>query len=165
MAKPGSQSYIAKRSGQVPGTISGAVKGMEKDGYVRTRKEGASTFVSLKPTTGAAVGIELGFHHTAVVARRAEQGINEAIIRTVEQGAASGVDQWLPDVAEAVKQAVARLGEEEIITIGLGIPRIVDPKSGRLLPPMLPPWNHADDPGKRSRSGCESAAPGWPPQP
>jgi predicted NBD/HSP70 family sugar kinase len=146
MAKPGTQAYIAKRSGKVPATISAAVRDLEKDGYVRTRKDGASTFVSLPPTVGAAVGIELGFHHTAVVARRVEQRIDEAATRHVGEGAANGVNRWLPDVADAIWDAIAELGEEEITAIGLGIPRVVDPRSGKLLPPILPPWTYGDDP-------------------
>lgn len=146
MAKPGSQAYIAKRVGQVPATVSGAVRELEEAGYVRTRREGASSFVSLRPTIGAAVGIELGFHHTAVVARRVEQSLDEATTRTVDSGAANGANRWLPDVSDAIRDAVADLGEEEIITIGVGIPRIIDPRSGKLLPPILPPWSYADDP-------------------
>jgi predicted NBD/HSP70 family sugar kinase len=146
MAKPGSQAYIANRSGQVAATVSGFVKDMEKAGYVSTRKDGASTFVSLRPTTGAAVGVELGFHYTAVVARRVEQRRDEAVIKTIESGAAHGRGRWLPDVTEAIRDAVAVLGEEEIVTIGMGIPRIVDPRSGKLLPPFLPPWAYGDDP-------------------
>jgi predicted NBD/HSP70 family sugar kinase len=146
MAKPGSQAYIAKRAGQVPATVSGAVKELENAGYVSTRRDGASIFVSLRPTAGAAVGIELGFHYTAVVARRVEQGLDDAATRTVDSGAANGANRWLPEVTEAIRDAVADLGDEEIITIGIGIARIVDPRSGKLLPPILPPWSYADDP-------------------
>lgn len=146
MAKPGSQAYIARRAGKVPATVSGAVKELEKAGLVRTRKEGTAIIVSLRPTVGAAVGIELGFHQTAVVARRADQAIDEAVTKTVDQGAANGVNRWLPDVTEAIRDAVADLGEEEITTIGLGIPRMVEPRSGKLLPPFLPPWSYGDDP-------------------
>jgi len=164
MAKPGSQAYIAKRAGKVPATVSGAVKDLEMRGYVRVLREGASTVVSLKPTVGAAVGIELGFHYTAVVARRAEQSLDEAIRKTVDSGAANGVNRWLPEVAEAIREAVADLGEEEITTIGLGIPRIVDPRTAKLLPPYLPPWNYGDDPAyllaeKLRERGARLAAP------
>jgi len=164
MAKAGSQAYIAKRSGQVPATVSNAVKQLTEAGYVYTRKDGAANVVSLKPTVGAAVGIELGFHHTAVVARRVEQSIDEAATRHVDQGAANGANRWLPDVTEAIRDAVAELGEEEIVTIGLGIPRIVDPRSGKLLPPILPPWNYSDDPAfmlaeKLRERGARLAAP------
>jgi predicted NBD/HSP70 family sugar kinase len=146
MAKPGSQAYIAKRSGQVPATVSSAVREMEKAKYIYTRKDRTANVVSLMPTVGAAVGIELGFHQTAVVARRVEQSIDEATTRHVDQGAANGANRWLPDVAEAIRDAVADLGEEEITTVGLGVPRIVDPRSGKLLPPVLPPWTYSDDP-------------------
>jgi predicted NBD/HSP70 family sugar kinase len=137
---------------------------MTEAGYVHTSKQGTAQVVRLRPTVGAAVGIELGFHHTAVVARRVDQSIDEATTRHMEQGAANGSSRWLPDVTELIRGALAELGEEEIVTIGLGIPRIVDPRSGKLLPPVLPPWTRSDDPAhmlaeKLRERGARLAAP------
>jgi predicted NBD/HSP70 family sugar kinase len=146
MARPGPQSYLSNRSGLSTGTVSSAVTELEQRGYVQTTKTGNRNVVTLPPTRGAAVGIELGFHYTAVVARRVEQSIDEARIQVRQVGAAFGKSRWLPDMAEAVRDAVADLGEEEIVAIALGVPRIVDPRSGTLLPPYLPPWSYGDDP-------------------
>ncbi|MGH3278419.1 MAG: ROK family transcriptional regulator [Trebonia sp.] len=146
MARPGSQAYLSNRSGLSPGTVSAAVTELEQRGYVRTTKTGSKSLVTLPQTRGAAVGIELGFHYTAVVARRVEQSIDEARTQVRQVGAAYGKNRWLPDMAEAVRDAVADLGEEEIVAIALGVPRVVDPRSGTLLPPYLPPWGYGDDP-------------------
>jgi predicted NBD/HSP70 family sugar kinase len=146
MARPGPQSYLSNRSGLSPGTVSSAVTELEQRGYVQTTRTGNRNVVTLPPTRGAAVGIELGFHYTAVVARRVEQSIDEARIQVRQVGAAFGKSRWLPDMAEAVRDAVADLGEEEIVAIALGVPRVVDPRFGTLLPPYLPPWSYGDDP-------------------
>lgn len=147
MTKPGSQAELSFRSGLSEGTVSSAIPDLQRKGHVVADKDGKRNFVSLPPTTGAAVGVELGFHYTAVVARRVEQGIDEAKTKTVPVGAvAAGAYRWRPDVAEAIRDVVAELGEEEIASVGLGIPRVVDPRSGQLLPPILPPWRDGDDP-------------------
>ena len=148
MAKPGPQAYLIKRSGLSAGTVSAAVGELEQRGYVRTARTGNRNrnVVTLPPTRGAAVGIELGFHRTAVVARRVEQPIDEARVQVREVGAADRRARWLPDMAEAVRDAVADLGEDEIVAIALGVPRVVDSRSGALLPPYMPPWSYGDDP-------------------
>ena len=63
-------------------------------------------------------------------------------------GAASGQDRWLEDVAQAVRDAVDDLGEDDIVAVGLGVPRLVDPHTGQLVPPVLPPWKEGDDPAQ-----------------
>jgi predicted NBD/HSP70 family sugar kinase len=157
MAKPGNQAYLAKWAGLSQSTVSGAVTELANKGYVvrpdkpdkeagKGDKEAQKAVVSLTATTGAAVGVELGFHYTAVVARRVEQSPDQARTATVDSGAAYGTHRWLPDVAGAIREAVADLGEDDIVAIGLGIPRIVDPRSGKLLDPVLPPWTYGDDP-------------------
>jgi predicted NBD/HSP70 family sugar kinase len=157
MAKPGNQAYLAKWAGLSQSTVSGAVTDLVSKRYVvrpdkpdkeagKGDKDAQKAVVSLTATTGAAVGVELGFHHTAVVARRVEQSPDQARTATVGAGAAHGTHRWLPDVANAIRDAVADLGEDDIVAIGLGIPRIVEPRSGTLLDPVLPPWTYGDDP-------------------
>jgi predicted NBD/HSP70 family sugar kinase len=145
MAKPGSQAFLASRASLAASTVSAAVADLEARGYV---VRDSVKNISLPVTTGAAVGVELGYHYTAVVARRADQSTHQAKTVTVSAGAAHGTHRWLPDVAEAVREAVSELGEDDIVTIGLGVPRIIDPQSGKLLGPMLPPWIYGDDPAQ-----------------
>jgi len=102
----------------------------------------------LARTTGAAVGIELGFRYAAVVARRVEQNYDSARVELCQVGAAAGTERWVGDVATSVTDAVSALGEEEIAAIGLGVPRIVHPRTGRLVPPFMPPWHEGEDPAQ-----------------
>jgi predicted NBD/HSP70 family sugar kinase len=146
MTKPGSQVYLSRRSGLAPGTVSSAVSEMEQRGWVSTKKIGNSNIVGLQPTTGAAVGVELGYHYTAIVARRAEQPIDQVRTRTLPYGAVFGAERVFPDIADAICEVVTELGEEEIATVGLGVPRIVDPVGNVLVPPILYPWVNGDDP-------------------
>jgi predicted NBD/HSP70 family sugar kinase len=148
MAKSGSQAYLSRRSGLSQATVSALVSDLEKKEWVTVTKAGKTSFVEVAPTTGAAVGIELGFRHTAVVARRVEQPYDHAKVSLARAGAAQATGRWLPGVAEAVRDAVTELGEDEIAAIGLAIPRVVDPISGTLMPPVLPPWTSSENPAQ-----------------
>jgi predicted NBD/HSP70 family sugar kinase len=148
MAKSGSQAYLSRRSGLSQATVSTLVGELENKHWVTVTKTGKTSYVEVAPTTGAAVGIELGFRHTAVVARRVEQPYDYAKVSLARVGAAQGPGRWLPGVAEAVRDAVTELGEEEIAAIGLAVPRVVDPTSGTLTPPVLPPWASSDNPAQ-----------------
>ena len=90
----------------------------------------------------------MGFRYSAVVARRVEQSYDQARIRLRPVGAAAGTTRWVGEVADAVREAVASLGEEEIAAIGLGIPRIISPRYGKLVSPALPPWEAEDRPAQ-----------------
>ena len=167
MARAGTQAYLARRSGLSAGTVSDAVKELAASGFVLVaEKDGRSKPVTLARTTGAAVGIELGFHNSAVVTRRVEQSYEQAKVQLCSVGAASGQDRWIEDVVQAVLDAVDELGGGDIVTVGLGIPRLVDPHSGKLVPPVLPPWNDGDDPARmladelKERMGTRLLTPG-----
>jgi predicted NBD/HSP70 family sugar kinase len=146
MARSGSQAYLSRRSGLSQATVSTLVGELERKGWVT--KAPKVSRVEVAPTTGAAVGIELGFRHTAVVARRVEQPYDYAKVNLARVGAAQSGGRWLAGVAEAVWDAVTELGEDEIAAIGLAVPRVVNPKSGTLMPPPLPPWSSADNPAQ-----------------
>ncbi|HUI60619.1 MAG TPA: ROK family transcriptional regulator [Steroidobacteraceae bacterium] len=165
MARPGTQAYLSRRSGLSQGTVSDAVRDLEAIGYVHSDKDGRSKAVTIARTTGAAVGIELGFRYAAVVARRVEQSYDDAQVKLCSAGAAMGAGRWVEEVARAVRDAVTELEEEEIAAIGLGVPRVVDPQTGELAPPFMPPWAEGENPAEmladelRSGSGPTFVAP------
>lgn len=144
MANPGSQAYLARRSGLSEGNVSDAVKEL-KDVLV-TEERGRENIIRLPYTVGAAVGIELGFSNFAVMARRADQGYQDVKVELDSYGAAKERDRWASTVADAVREAVSAVGEDEIVSVGLGVPRIVDPRRGALVSPALPPWVEGDAP-------------------
>jgi predicted NBD/HSP70 family sugar kinase len=147
MANPGSQTNLAQRSGLSDGTVSAAVRELEGRKWLAVdRPTAREHLVRVAEVAGAAVGIELGFHLSVVVARRASQTYDQAVSREVGVGAAGRDGRWVSDVADAVRHVVSELGEEDIAAIGLGVPRMVDPQLGVLVPPALPPWHEGDDP-------------------
>jgi predicted NBD/HSP70 family sugar kinase len=149
MARPGTQAYLSRRSGLSPGTVSDAVRDLAAKGFVVVAdKDGRSKPVTIAKTTGAAVGIELGFRYSAVVTRRADQRREESEVRRCSVGAAAGTERWVAEVADAVQEAVDNLGEEDIAAIGLGVPRVVNPPDAALVPPALPPWKQGDNPAQ-----------------
>lgn len=148
MAKSGPQAYLSRRSGLSQASVSTIVGDLQSSGWVTVTKTSRESHVAVAPTVGAAVGIELGFRHTAVVARRVEQSHEHVTVKLARVGAAQGTGSWLPGVAAAVREAVNDLGEEEIAAIGLAVPRAVAPSSGTLVPPALPPWNANENPAQ-----------------
>lgn len=148
MARPGNQAYLSRRSGMSAAAVSDAVKDLAGSDAVVTQKDGRDTIVTMARTSGAAVGIELGYQHTAIVARRVDQLYNEAVVRVCQVGAARGAAGWLSAVVENVGAVVTELGERDVVTLGLGVPRMVDPRDGTLTPPLLPPWDNGEHPAK-----------------
>lgn len=143
MVNPGPQVYLSKRTRLSTATVSAAVADLAREGLVR-----ADRVIAMTPTAGSAVGVELGFRHCVVVARRVEQSYADAQVQVRQVGALMGAQRWVEEVADAVSEAVGELGEEEIAAIGLGIPRMVNPQTGKLAPPFMPPWNDGEDPAQ-----------------
>lgn len=148
MARPGNQAYLSRRSGLSAGTVSEAIPELEKKGLIRTAKQGKNKNVWMAETAGVAVGIELGFQFTAIVARRVEQRHDEAKTKVCHVGAAKGSANWLTEMSDGIREVVSELGQdvEDIASVGLGIPRMVHPPSGTLTPPLLPPWDTDENP-------------------
>src|SRR5579863_3756890 len=147
MARPGNQTYLSRRSGLSQAAVSEAVTELEEAGSVRRRGEGRDNIVEMAPTTGVAVGVELGYQHTAIVARRVDDPYDRAKFRYFEVGA-TRTGMWLEDTANGIRDAVAEVtgDSNDLATIGLGIPRMVVPRTGDLAPPLLPPWNSQRNP-------------------
>jgi predicted NBD/HSP70 family sugar kinase len=151
MARSSNQTELVHRSGMSSATVSGVVSELVQDGVVCSERRGRDTVVAMKPTHGVAVGVELGFQHTALVARRVHQSFTEVAVRTADVGGNSGEQRWLEAVVDLIYDIASQTGDgpEELTSIGLGIPRMVDPRTQQLTPPLLPPWENVADPALR----------------
>lgn len=162
MIKPGTQAELARRTGRSEGTISEAVRALRQEGdrispVFQPKQGDRNELVRMAATRGVAVGVELGFQHTYFVARRVDQTDNEAQTFTGEFGAATAERQWPTMVAREIKRLAERVGDgtDRVATVGLGVPRVVDPATGRLLPPLLPPWEGQESPGGALQTALE----------
>jgi predicted NBD/HSP70 family sugar kinase len=150
MATSSNQADLVRRSGMSSATVSSVVSELVADGIVQTTRRGQNVMVSMTPTTGIAVGVELGFRNTAVVARRVHQPFTEARVRTLQVGGNNGQQRWLEAAAGLIRDVASDTGSglDELATIGLGIPRVVHPRTQQLTPPLLPPWESSADPAR-----------------
>ncbi|MBR7832954.1 ROK family protein [Actinospica durhamensis] len=147
MAKPGSQRDLVRRTGRSKAMISSAVQELRASNVFLPRRGGREDVVRMGPTHGVVVGVELGFQHTYIVARRVDQDYDQAMSAVLETGAEAAV--WPATVAARIRDLVGLVGDgaEELTTVGLAIPRMVDPRTQELTPPLLPPWENQPAPG------------------
>lgn len=156
MARPGHQSELAKRAELSNATVSDAVQALRKAGIVTVLRTGRESLVSLAPTEGLAVGVELGYIKSIIVARRFHLSHEQARSEVLSVGAVDGPGVWVPRIVERI---VGLAGEQplDIATIGLGVPRMVDPRTLALTPPVLPPWREGDNPAAALEAGLHAA--------
>lgn len=147
MVKPGTQAQLSRRAGYSPGLVSEAIKELALEGIV-DRSRGDK--VRLASMRGVAVGIDIGFNHTSVVARRLDQPTEEARSQRQEPGVNVGLRELRPTVLAMVEEVVAETGQSmaDVVSAGLAVPRMVDSRTGRFTKPVLPPWEPGDDPAR-----------------
>jgi predicted NBD/HSP70 family sugar kinase len=151
MARSSNQADLGTRSETSNATVSSIMDELERNGIVRRERRGRDIIISMEPTTGVAVGIELGYRNTAVVARRVDQHYeDDAVVRTTGVGGNNGLRGWLDPVVSLIFDVASEVGDGPggLTTIGLGIPRMVDPRNQQLTRPLLPPWEDVPDPAK-----------------
>ncbi|MCI3226186.1 ROK family protein [Streptomyces sp. NP-1717] len=152
MIKADTQAGLSRRTSLSGGTVSAIVREMASEGtlLVEKNENGArGSLVRLCRTSSVAVGVHIGFNHTRVVARRLDQGFDDLHPgASSESGANSGLERVLPDIRRMVDEAVRHVGgsrESDIISLGVAVPRMIDPRTGGFTTPVLPPWHANDD--------------------
>ncbi|TDD24881.1 ROK family transcriptional regulator [Nonomuraea diastatica] len=148
MARSATKKQLEQRTGRSEITIYNEVKALREQGIAEPAERGGSQEIRLSPLSGVAVGVELGYQHTVVIARRAHQAHDDAETEFINVGAAYGQDAWLGAAARAISAVVGRVsdGRDGLATIGMGIPRVVNPQDQTLVPPLLPPWDGSENP-------------------
>jgi len=157
MIRPGNQADLAKRSGVVAATVGNILGSLER--HVQRDRDGREVKVSLKPLRGIAVGVELGYHRSVVVARRIDA--SDEVTLECDRGAKDGADRWAPEVLAKLGGVLESLGEpfEDIATAGLGVPGVVDPRHGTMVPPRLPLWRGDENPANVLQAALRERAP------
>lgn len=151
MVKPDRQSRLARRLGVSQATVSTLIKELAESGIVEgDSARPSSGGVRLRPTRGVAVGIDLGFNHVTVIARRVDEPYDRLVSRTSDNGANRGLDRLLPEIQQMVSDAVAETGQhlDGIVSAGVAVPRMINPRDERFTTPILPPWTSDDQPAR-----------------
>ncbi|MEU4801828.1 ROK family transcriptional regulator [Actinosynnema sp. NPDC023587] len=151
MVKSDRQSQLSRRTGLSGGQVSQTIQDLTQEGVVEVDAPGggrAKGKVRLSRMRGVAVGVDLGFNHTSVVARPVGEPHDRIVVKRDDFGANAGIRRLLPNVLRLVREAVedTNQGMSDVVSAGLGVPRMVDPRTGRFATPVLPPWEPEDDP-------------------
>ncbi|HEU5157537.1 MAG TPA: ROK family protein [Streptosporangiaceae bacterium] len=161
MIRQGNQADLARLCGISQPSVTTALKKLEALGIVRRTEEGREKLSRLERANGVAVGVELGRQRSAVVARRIDSPQENPAREMLKFGAKDGSESWSTKIVEEIRYVVDQLNEsfDDVATVGLAIPRMVHPITGRLTPPMLPPWTQDADPARMLRDRLRAGAP------
>lgn len=145
MEKPSNQADIARRLAMSSAHVNAAVHALKKQGILKVGRE-----VSLAPEVGeaVAVGVDLGFNHTTVIARRVDRPFDQVVEVRNEFGARRQLSKMLGDISDLIDEALAGTGlpRERVLSAGVAVPRMIDPRTGTFTAPILPPWKRDDRP-------------------
>lgn len=155
MIKSDRQSRIARRSGLSQASISTAVQELTESGVLENdrgadRTRGRSAAVRLVPLRGVAVGVDISHDHVTVVARRVDQQFDRIYVQQRGDGANWGLPRLLPAIKSMIAEAVEETGQslDDVVSAGVSVPRMIDPRSGRFTTPVLLPWHEQDEPAE-----------------
>ncbi|MBW4716283.1 ROK family transcriptional regulator [Saccharothrix obliqua] len=151
MVKSDRQSQLVRRTGLSGAQVSQSVQELVKDGVLEVDAPGSGRArgrVRLSRMRGVAVGVDVGFNHISAVARPVGDPHDRIAVRREGSGANIGFRRLLPSVLRLVREAVEETnqGMADVVSAGLAVPRMVDPRTGRFTTPVLPPWETDDDP-------------------
>ncbi|MFD4670524.1 ROK family transcriptional regulator [Lentzea sp. NPDC058450] len=161
MVSPATQVKLAKFTNLSQATVSGIVQELQRDGIVvvdGTDSERGKK-VSLTPVRGVAIGVEVSYDSIVVAARRVDGPHVEA--DGSSRGAEHGSQAWIRECVQLIKDVVRRtgLGESDIVSIGLGVPAGIEPRTGTVSQVAWAlDWQRGMDPG----AGLREHFPGIP---
>jgi predicted NBD/HSP70 family sugar kinase len=154
IAGPGTQVSIARQTRLSQATVSGIIADLQKEGIVRADSaEGErGKRIRLGPVRGVAIGVEVNHNGLTVAARRLDNPTVQ--YESIEFAADQGGSLWVRESVRLIKDLVADIGLDEsyILSIGLGVPAAVDPRTARVTQVAASlSWDLSGEPGARFR--------------
>jgi predicted NBD/HSP70 family sugar kinase len=139
MIQPATQTRLSQLTGLSPATVSTIVKELQEEEIIYSEATGGERArrVRLGPVHGAAVGVDLGYTHVTVMVRRLDRDEERSQIAKV--GSDQGTRTWVSQAARLVKDELGNvgLGLGDVVSIGMGAPGGVDPRTGELTQAAL----------------------------
>ncbi|WP_206189302.1 ROK family transcriptional regulator [Streptomyces prasinus] len=147
--KAATQADIARRAALSPATVSAVVRELAGAGLLSGTKDRGGK-VCLAPVDNVGVGVHLGFNHLAVIARRLDREFDQVSTQVTAEGVGRGWPRMLPVVKEMIAEAVrgTQRRMDDVLSLGIAVPRMVDPRTAAFTEPILFPWRAGDDPAK-----------------
>jgi predicted NBD/HSP70 family sugar kinase len=135
MVEPNTQVNIAKFTGLSQATVSGLVSELVQENILRVdsgsdNERGRK--LRIGPVRGVAVGIEVNHNGLTVAARRVDNAAVE--YETADFGTEQGSNVWVRESARLIRNLAAKTGldSENVVSIGLGIPAAIDPRTSEV---------------------------------
>jgi predicted NBD/HSP70 family sugar kinase len=152
MVEPGSQVNIARLTDLSQATVSGLVNELQQEHILRVDSgEGErGKKVRLGAVRGVAIGIEVNHNGLTVAARRVDSPTVE--YESVDFGADQGGNVWVRESVRLIRELAEQTGlnEDHIVSIGLGIPAAVDPRTAMVTQVASSlDWDLSGDPKAR----------------
>lgn len=151
-----SRAAVARVSGLSPSTVTAITASLIEDGYVLEDAESASaasgvatigrpaTVLRVDPSAGYVVGIKVATDHlTATVTDLAATPLGMATASRGPVSTPSTVGNLIGSVVTDVL-AAAGVARERVVGVGIGVPGLVDPETGRVADSPLLGWGHLD---------------------
>ena len=133
--EPISRAEIARETALQRSTVSTIVEGLKRDGLIEEIGEGESTggrrptLLRLRAAGALAVGVDITPSITTVVT----SDLAGRILEREEFPHRNDPDELLRQVTESVNRFAAKAGEGAVEGVGVSLPGLVDPASGKAL--------------------------------
>jgi predicted NBD/HSP70 family sugar kinase len=145
MQTPAAQQVtIAAMTALSQATVSGVVQDLQGHGMLRVSgAEGErGNRVYLGNVVGAAVGVDVGHDKVTVAVRRVDS--TESVTDHADVGTQNSREAWLAKAEEMIRNLAHQVGltSGDIVSIGLGIPAAIDPRTAEITQVVATPeWD------------------------
>jgi predicted NBD/HSP70 family sugar kinase len=133
MAMPSTQVQLARRTRLSQATVSGVVGRLQREGVFEVEEgDERGKRIRLASMRGVAVGVEVGHEKLTVAVRRVDS--EQTLQSTGELGVNQVNRTWAKESARLIDDLIRRTGltPADVVSIGLGIPAAVDPRTGKV---------------------------------
>ena len=152
-----SRAAVARISGLSPSTVTAITASLIEDGYLLEDTEPSAqladtptvigrpaTILRVDPDAGFVIGIKVA--PDSLTATVTDLAASPRAIYTVPRGAETTLAEVGDLVAGAMTEALAAAGVERhrVVGVGVGVPGLVDPETGRVADSPLLGWGHLD---------------------
>jgi predicted NBD/HSP70 family sugar kinase len=147
MVQPSTQVQIARRTDLSQAKVSAVVQELVQDNLVTVHDNERGKTIRLREVRGLAAGVDVGHERLTVAVRRVDD--DTPYIGHADVGARHGMARWIAESADLIRRLSAKAGldVEHLVSIGLGIPAAVSPRTAQVtvIAPALG-WDLEGDP-------------------